>query len=522
MKRKIIISRANFKLSSVLFSLVIGSLLSVPAFATTELDRQYALESVGFLRSWDNVDGLFTDYVENAYKDYFSKQSRFVVQDLSKVDDLLVHSKLGYQKAIEDNQVLAQLARTTHSQTLIRTHVLKEGPQYRLAIEWLHAPKMTPLAVEAMVLKEPADGEALGTTQVQSQITAALDHMLSKIPFKGHITGRDGNSVTLNIGSNAGVKKGDVAVISTLDDVKIHPLLGMIVDWHLTRTGKVEVDSVDDSIAFCHVTEEEDGRQIARYQKVTQIIPAPEDEKTQILTDDEERKRASEEMPRIGYVSGALTPGGASRDYNSQIAGNSRTGGGIGLGVKIDGEVWLTRELFADLGFGYSFWDQSQSPLSSSQTSLSGGANLSTFNLALGYSYLVTGDFFGPKGFIKLGYQTESYSFPGDADESSGPISFKGLYLGIGGDLPVRDNFGALLDFDIGLLNSVTQSDTFTDGDATSSTSVGFSIGSYYRYTNRLTFRLTLDVTANSADFSDGNSSSQKYISISPAVLYYF
>jgi hypothetical protein len=207
MKRKIIISRANFKLSSVLFSLVIGSLLSVPAFATTELDRQYALESVGFLRSWDNVDGLFTDYVENAYKDYFSKQSRFVVQDLSKVDDLLVHSKLGYQKAIEDNQVLAQLARTTHSQTLIRTHVLKEGPQYRLAIEWLHAPKMTPLAVEAMVLKEPADGEALGTTQVQSQITAALDHMLSKIPFKGHITGRDGNSVTLNIGSNAGVKK---------------------------------------------------------------------------------------------------------------------------------------------------------------------------------------------------------------------------------------------------------------------------------------------------------------------------
>jgi hypothetical protein len=361
MKRKIIISAATFKFSAVLF--LVSSIVATSAFATTELDRQYALESVGFLRSWDNVDGLFTDYVENAYKDYFSKQSRFVVQDLSKVDDLLVHSKLGYQKAIEDPQVLAQLARSTRSQTLIRTHVLKEGPQYRIAIEWLHAPKMTPLAVEAMILKEPANGESLGTTEVQAQITSALDRMLAKVPFKGNVTGRDGNSVTLNIGATSGLKKGDVVVISTLDDIKIHPLLGIIVDWRLTKTGKVEVDSVDESIAFCHVTEEEDGRQVARFQKITQIIPAPDDPKTQILTDDEERKRAAEEMPRIGYVSGGLTPGGASRDFNSQTAGNSRTGGGLGIGAKIDAEIWFTREFFADLGFGYSFWDQSQNPL---------------------------------------------------------------------------------------------------------------------------------------------------------------
>jgi hypothetical protein len=147
MKKERNISGTTSKLLFALFVI----LLAPSAFATTELDRQYALESVGFLPSWDNVDGLFTDYVASAYKDYFSKQSRFVVQDLSKSSDVLVHSKLGYQKAIEDKQVLSQLARSTHSQTLIRTHILKEGPQYRVAIEWLHAPKMEPIAVEAMV-----------------------------------------------------------------------------------------------------------------------------------------------------------------------------------------------------------------------------------------------------------------------------------------------------------------------------------------------------------------------------------
>jgi hypothetical protein len=492
------------------------------AFANAELDHRYALDSVGFLRSWDNVDGLFTDYVEGAYKDYFSRQSRFVVQDLSKVDDVLLHSKLGYQKAIEDKQVLAQLARTTHSQTLIRTHVMKEGPQYRFAMEWLEAPSMVPLAVEAMILKEPENGEALGTQEVQAQIEAALDRMIAKVPFKGHITGRDNNSVTLNIGATQGLKKGDTAIVSTLDEVRVHPLLGIIVDWRLTKTGKIEIDSVDEGISFGHVVSEEEGRTIARYQKITQIIPAPEDDKTEILSLDDERKKASLEMPKLGFVSGQLTPGSFSRDFNAADGTDSRTGGGVTFGAKLDAELWLTREFFGELSYGFNFWNQSQHPLGSSTATLNGGSSYTYFNLAGGYSYLVTGDFFGPKGWIKLGYQSNSYTLPADPSESSGPISFKGLYLGLGGDLPVRDDWGALLNFDIGLLNSVSESDAFNNGSASDSSNVAFTIGGYYRYTNRLTFRLSLDVTANSADFSNGNSVSQKVITVSPAVLYYF
>src|SRR6185295_11380111 len=93
-------------------------LISPVAQANPEMDRLYALETVGALKAWDNVDGLFSDYVSSAYKDYFSRQTRFVYQDLSKADAVLKHSKLPYPKLIEDPQVLAQIARAEKTQTL--------------------------------------------------------------------------------------------------------------------------------------------------------------------------------------------------------------------------------------------------------------------------------------------------------------------------------------------------------------------------------------------------------------------
>src|SRR6478609_5668088 len=96
----------NFKRSTwTILSLQLAAgalgLVSLPryAHATAELDHRYALETLGALRSWDNVDGLFGDYVKTAYQEYFSHQSRFRFQDLSKVDSALMTAKIPYQKA---------------------------------------------------------------------------------------------------------------------------------------------------------------------------------------------------------------------------------------------------------------------------------------------------------------------------------------------------------------------------------------------------------------------------------------
>src|SRR4051812_28798147 len=125
---------------------------TTPAHASAELDRRFALETVGFLKAWDNVDGLFADYVAQAYRTYFAHQSRFVLQDLSKADPLIERSKLPYAKVIDDPEILTQLARAMRSQTVIRTRIRKDMGSYRFTIDWLIAPHMDVLASESFTL----------------------------------------------------------------------------------------------------------------------------------------------------------------------------------------------------------------------------------------------------------------------------------------------------------------------------------------------------------------------------------
>src|SRR4051812_24670487 len=110
-------------------------LVSAVAHANPEMDRLYALETVGALKAWDNVDGLFTDYVSAAYKNFFSHQTRFVYQDLSKADAVLKQSKIPYSKLLDDPQILSQIARSEKTQTLLRTRISKQGPQYHFTID---------------------------------------------------------------------------------------------------------------------------------------------------------------------------------------------------------------------------------------------------------------------------------------------------------------------------------------------------------------------------------------------------
>jgi hypothetical protein len=274
------------------------------AMASPELDRAYALSSIGILRAWDNVDGLFGDMVTKAFTEHLANESRFTVQDLSKANAALTSSKMPYAKVIEDPAILGQLAKTFKLDSFLRTKAYKEGPNYKFTIDWIHAQKLQVIATETVEIEEPFRGQGkLGTEEFRKSLTDALDRMIAKVPFKGSVTGRDQTAVTVNLGASSGIKKGDTVVLATLDDVKYHPLLKTVVDWRLTPTGKATVDDVDEGIAFAKIDTEEYGRQIQRFQKVVQIIPAVEKVPLERhSTDLESMDKKAHEPPRIGFV----------------------------------------------------------------------------------------------------------------------------------------------------------------------------------------------------------------------------
>lgn len=493
------------------------------ARANTELDRQFALETVGCLRAWDNVDGLFADYVNQAYKEYFARQSRFRSIELSKADEVLSSSKLPYHKLIDDPAVLGQVARSLRAESLIRTRIYKEGPRYRITIDWLHSPRMELISSEAITLDEPRDGKSIGAGDISGTFHQALDRMIGKVPFRGHVTGRDEGSVTVNIGESSGLRKGDTLTLATLDEVKKHPLLKAIVDWRLVATGKAEVEEVEDGMAFCKIVAEEPGRRVSRYQKVIHVSQAQSDESSLKVHDDSKSQLEAElaEPPTLGYLAIGLWPGIYSRQVTGSLGAFNKDGGGLFFGGKAEGQLWLNRNIFADLGLGYGFATYSQEDVltGAESSDIGGGLTAIAFKLAAGYNFFASTDFFGPRGWARLGFQSISYKLPVSLAEGTGPSSHTGLFVGIGGDLPVRGAFGALLNLDFGILNGAS----FQSATADSATFVDFFIGGYYRHSARMTVRVGFDIIANGADFNtQGSSVTQKVMTLGPSLLYYF
>lgn len=497
--------------------------LAVDSWASAELDHRYELETVGFLKAWDNVDGIFAGYVAQAYRGYFSHQSRFILQDLSQADTILSKSTIPYSNLIDDPEILAEVARVTRSQTLIRTRIRKEGETYHVTIDWVHEPDSALLARESFDLSEPRNGNGLGESELNARFKEALDKILARIPWVGTVTGRDNRSVTIDIGSSTGLQPGDTLVVGTIEEARVHPLLKEIVEWRLVPTGRLQVDQVADRMAFCHVVEEEPGRQVIREQKIMQVIRAPTGAAPQPSGEGSSVTEAkADDGIRLGWLGFGLDPGSFSRNYSTTTAGQTRAGSAIMGGALVNGQLWLTQEWFAEGSLGYSGWHYSGDP------SQMQSGSVFDLNVAGGYSYLLNGDILGPKVWGKLGFRSSNFNYIESSTAETTPLNFQSWYLGMGTDLPVRDGFWAFINFDYGLFNSASES-TNLSGSPQGGANIALSAGGYYRYTPRITFKVTLDYDYQSEDFQSAPkasilnpSISQTEISIVPAIVYYF
>ncbi|MGE4107149.1 MAG: hypothetical protein AB7F66_08030, partial [Bacteriovoracia bacterium] len=348
---------AKSRIKSALFGWILLAVLAPSgARASFELDNRYSLETIGYLKSWDNVDGIFSDYVAAAYEEYFAQQSRFRWQDISRAYEALENSKIQYRKLIEDEKILKQVSRTFRVNSLLRTKIYKEGPYYRFVIDWVHMPYVNLLATETFKLEETRETKPLNKDIIKNEIKKSLDALFKKVPFLAHVTGRDDTWVTVNAGSLEGIRAGDTLVIGSLEEVKTHPLLEQLVEWKTIETGRLVVDKVEEKIAFGKVQAEEPGHQITRYQKVLKVLPKPPEVDPALPDPAGEEKANALQPPRLGWVSGGTWTGSFSRQYSNTTSGVNMSGSGTLLGAKVGGELWLTRNYyFARLAFGYGF-----------------------------------------------------------------------------------------------------------------------------------------------------------------------
>ena len=509
------------------------------AHATPELDRRYAFEATGYLRSWDNVDGLFGDYVDAAYKDYFAKQTRFRLQKLTAADPVLTESKIPYHRVIDDPDILKKVAQVAKIDNLIRTKGYKEGRSYRFVLDWFYTPRMEVIGTHTLTFDERVE---LNSDELKAIFHKGLDALFAKVPFRAGVTGRDRDWVTINLGKGS-VSRGDLLVVGTLDDVRVHPLLKTIENWVIHPVGRLEITEVEERMAFAKVVEESEDREIAKYQKIMQIIPASENpglHAARVGGAPGSTDRASGGVPsgahglvggeavpfippRLGWASAGLWLGSYGREYaTGNIAAPGKQGGGLLYGAKVEGQLWLTSAFFAEVFGAYGMMGYGQSDLGSTGAATeSFSGSIVKLQGALGYHHVVGEVFSGPKGWAKVGYRTTSFSLAATPASRVGPFSVGTAFVAVGAEVPIRDRWGAWFNFDLGLLKGPSDVG-FSPGEIGSSMDVSFYLGGYYRWEPKILFRLGVEVLMTSASYVGGESLAHRVILLNPAVLFYF
>ena len=323
---------STFKNLITTFVLMV-SMTASKAVASPEYDRVYQLDSVAWLKSSDNVDDIFSEFLDQEYAKYFESHPRFQVKKISSLNSLLTQSDVSYQTLIDSPEVLKKAAQKFKVESLIRTRVYKESQTYRFVMEWVFAPKNTILSKQEFRFVDPGKEEGLKASELPLAVQGALDQLISKLPFLGKVTGVDGEIVTVNMGRAQNIQPRQILEIHTLDGVKIHPKLKTIEEWKWVPVGRVQIEQVEDSLSFAKVIQLEPGKSIIRLQKVRVVLPAPPELKKA------EAAKEEEDLPRLGWVASNLSLGFYSRDVGTNTGG--RGGSGISEMIDVDSLLWL-------------------------------------------------------------------------------------------------------------------------------------------------------------------------------------
>ena len=505
-------------MSKNIFAIITFVLISLTsnAFASPENDRVYQLESLAWLKSSDNLDDIFSEFLDQQYTKYFETQSRFMVKKLGGLNDLLTQGKVPYSTLITKPEIIKKIAQKFRVESLIRTHVYKEAESYRFVLEWVYAPKGDVLSQFEFRFVDPGKEDGLRGSELPVAIQNALDQLISKLPFIAQVTGVEGDNITVNLGRNQNVHRKEILTIYTLQSLKRHPKLSTIEEWRWQPVARAQVEQVEDSLSFAKVIDTEPGQKVIRLQKIKEILPAPP-EPVKVVD-----KADNKDLPRLGWVAGNLGLDFYSREVGTGAANSGRGGSGMSEALEIESLLWLNSRWLTQASLGASLIKYKATDLSTgSETGLTYTGTSTQFRLAAGYALLPAKTIFDTIGWVHAGYKSTSYNLASLATDFTGSSSFGSFFIGLGGEIPFKEKYTVQLGLDLGLLKSAKN--VFPDyGDPASSTDLMFELGAAYHLNDQLNLRLLFKIISQSMDFPNGESISQKVLSVSPSILYYF
>jgi len=382
------------------------------------------------------------------------------------------------------------------------------------------------------------DYQGFEVKDLNSQIIPLAQKMKAKLPYSGTVLSRKGQLVTLNLGSNRGVKEG--ARLTALQIIKInrHPKYKFIVSAETTVLGKVTINKSDEFVSFGTVTTEREPNLIGANTKflVDKFVEYPSsnvilDGKIQTeLNERPDSKTAfgdnpnewvPETQPTFGKLGIMLGLGGYSINTNLSTGSASSTNP-LAPSIHLNGEMWFDPHWFGGLKISNYVFGINNGLPGSGPATLNYQSN--TMTLLGGYNFLVAEDFFGPKIQLSMGYSTITGMIDNSTPVAHTSTKYSGLLIGVAGSIPVN-MLGKSRPFFIGgrlnlfnLLFSPSLSESPVSSGSSQNQITSFAAFLEYRMGERMNFKSELMFDVLSSSFGGGGNRAPSASSMSQSI----
>ncbi len=502
----------------VTFLLVLAFFSASSASATPENDRVYQLDSIGWLKPVDNVDGIFTEYLNERFAEYFKAQSRFVVRPLRGLKEIFGSSSASYDELIREPGILRKISQKFRVECVLRSRVFKEGDSYRFELDWVYAPKGDVIAQAEFRHIDDRREEGLRAGGLDAAVKKSLDELIAKLPFLGQVTGVDADLITISVGHDMGLRPGQFVTLHSIESVKRHPVLGTIEEWRWQPVGRARVEQVDASLAFARVIETSPGAGVVRNQKIRQILDAPVEPVATV-------KKSEVFEPKMGWVAANLGIGTYSREIGVPADANGgRGGGGLQGTFEIDSQIWINSRFIGQGNLGASVLGYSPTLLNTDAAqSASYSGNRMAGRFAVGYAVIPMETLHDPIAWVHAGYRFDTTSLTTALSDFVATSSTKSLFIGVGGEFPISASFMAQIGMDLGVIRSAESAALSTSfGEASSTSDLAIKVAGAYQLNERIFFRTVISLQSQGIRFANDQTLNQKLFSITPSIMYYF
>jgi len=451
--------------------------------------QEYSMRKCMILPVNDNLGGVLAFQVFERLEVYLKESNWCYYKSNSHILEILKNHQKGLDKHLKNPHVIQTVARKVRSGSLLRTTLFHRQEQTSVKLEVVSDNGKDLYFREEKIMSN-ADADT-----ISKAIIDWLEAYAKSIPYDGQITGVLGTQFTIDVGKASLIAVGDAVDIVRPIRKKKHPLLKEIVDWEteLLSHGKIFNTS-----------------EFQAKGKVTDVI-----KKRNLRTGDWVRKKTNKaiskdlkskydkvkksEFGRLGQLSLHLDLGkGTGKNTQGTTL---RKVSGLDVGFNLHGEVWATRNYFAAANLRRTIGKYSANiaNVTEENTTATSGA----FKLMAGYKYLPLGYFYGPQINGYLGYSSYSYDMDLPLSNGFSEVKFKGLMLGIKGDVPIKRDMRVYARLEWIPSPSYDESDqVFGEPDTTSS--FMFQIGATYLYAPNIHLDGSIETLSNKAGFSEG------------------